>query len=77
MGDIDLKLKQIVNNIEHLADEEKEIREQIAAVYKEAAVQGFDVKTIRKIISIRKKDLNKVREEEDLLEMYKRALGMV
>jgi uncharacterized protein (UPF0335 family) len=77
MNDIDLKLKQIVGNIEHLADEEKEIKEQIVAVYKEAATQGFDVKTIRKIISIRKKDLNKVREEEDLLEMYKKALGMI
>jgi uncharacterized protein (UPF0335 family) len=77
MSDIDLKLKQIVSNIEHLADEEKEIKEQIAAVYKEAATQGFDVKIIRKIISIRKKDVNRLREEEDLLEMYKKALGMI
>jgi uncharacterized protein (UPF0335 family) len=77
MTDIDLKLRQIVENIEHLSDEEKEIKEQIIGVYKEAAAQGFDVKTIRKIISLRKKDSNKVREEEDLLEMYKKALGMI
>jgi uncharacterized protein (UPF0335 family) len=77
MSDIDLKLKQIVENVEHLVDEEKEIKEQIMGIYKEAASQGFDVKTIRKIISLRKKDSNKVREEEDLLEMYKKALGMI
>jgi uncharacterized protein (UPF0335 family) len=77
MSDIDLKLKQIVSNIERFCYEEREIKDQIAAVYKEAATQGFDVKTIRKIIAIRRKDLHKVREEEDLLEMYKKALGMI
>jgi uncharacterized protein (UPF0335 family) len=74
---IDLKLRQIVDNIEHLEDSEKEIKEQIVATYKEATAQGFDAKIIRKIISLRKKDINKVREEEDLLEMYKKALGMI
>ncbi|MDR0571859.1 MAG: DUF2312 domain-containing protein [Rickettsiales bacterium] len=76
-ANIDLKLRQVVDNIEHLEDDEKEIKEQIAATYKEATMQGFDAKTIRKIVSIRKKDVNKVREEEDLLEMYKKALGMI
>ena len=75
--EIDLKLKQIVENIEHLEDEKKEISEQITAVYKEAVVQGFDAKIIRKIIALRKKDMNEVREEEDMLEVYKKALGMI
>jgi uncharacterized protein (UPF0335 family) len=77
MADIDAKLKQIVSSIESLEDNYAEIKEHIAAVYKDAAAQGFDVKIIRKIIALRKKDLNKVKEEEDLLEMYKRALGMI
>jgi uncharacterized protein (UPF0335 family) len=77
MADIDAKLKQIVSSIESLEDNYAEIKEQVANVYRDAAAQGFDVKIIRKIIALRKKDINKVKEEEDLLEMYKRALGMI
>jgi uncharacterized protein (UPF0335 family) len=73
---VDLKLRQIVINIEHLEGEKKEISDQISAVYKEAVTQGFDKKILRKIISIRKKDINVVREEEDMLEFYKKSLGM-
>lgn len=74
---IDLKLKQIVENIEHLEDEKKEISDQISAIYKEAAVQGFDTKILKKIIALRKKDINTIREEEDMLEIYKKSLGMI
>lgn len=74
---IDLKLKQIIENIEHLEDEKKEIGDQIAAVYKEAVVLGYDAKILRKIISIRKKDINALQEEEELLETYKESLGMI
>lgn len=77
MSEIDLKLKQIVDNIEHLEIEKKEISDQINAVYKEAAIQGFDTKVLRKIISIRKKDENSRREEEDMIEIYKKSLGMI
>lgn len=74
---IDLKLKQIVENIEHLEEQKKEITDQITAVYSEAKSAGFDVKTIKKVVSLRKKDINAVKEEEDLLEAYKQALGMI
>ena len=77
MNDIDLKLKQIVENIEHLEMEKKEKSDEISAVYKEAKTMGFDIKIIRKIISLRKKDVNERQEEESLLEAYKEALGMV
>lgn len=73
---IDLKLKQIVENIEHLEMEKKEISDQISAVYGEAKSAGFDVKVLKKVISLRKKDINTIREEEDLLEIYKQSLGM-
>lgn len=73
---IDLKLKQIVENIEHLETEKKEITDQISAVYSEAKSAGFDVKVLKKVIALRKKDINVVREEEDLLEIYKQSLGM-
>lgn len=73
---IDLKLKQIVENIEHLEAEKKEISDQISAVYGEAKTLGFDVKVLKKVIALRKKDINVVKEEEDLLELYKQSLGM-
>ena len=73
---VDLKLKQYIENIEHLETEKKEISEQILAVYKEAKMCGFDPKILRKIISLRKKDINERMEEEHLIEVYKEALGM-
>lgn len=73
---IDLKLKQIIENIEHLELEKKEINDQILAIYKEGAALGYDVRILRKIVSIRKKDINDLREE-DLIEAYKESLGMV
>lgn len=74
---IDLKLKQIIENIEHLELEKKEINDQILAIYKEGAALGYDARILRKIVSIRKKDINDLREEEDLIEAYKESLGMV
>lgn len=74
---VDSRLKQIVDNIEHLETEKKEISDQISAVYKEAKSLGFDTKILKKIIIIRKKDINQLREEEDLIEVYKQSLGMI
>ncbi len=76
-NEVDLKLKQLVENIEHLEAEKKEKTDEISAVYKEARTAGFDVKIIRKIISLRKKDKNELEEEESLIEAYKEALGMI
>ena len=56
--------------------EKKEINDQILAIYKEGAALGYDVRILRKIVSIRKKDINDLREE-DLIEAYKESLGMV
>ena len=74
---IDLKLKQLIENIERLESERKEIGDQIAAVYREAMLLGYDAKILRKIVSLRKKDVNERREEEELMETYKESLGMV
>lgn len=76
-NDVDLKLKQFVDNIEHLEAEKKEKMDEISAVYKEAKMSGFDTKILKKIISLRKKDKNEREEEENLIEAYKEALGMV
>ena len=71
------KLKQIVENIEYLEDHKREIMDQIKAIYKEAKAYGFDTSIIRKIVSLRKKDLNKLKREESLIESYKISLGMI
>ena len=71
------QLKAIVERIERLEDEKKEVAEQIKEVYAEAKGSGFDAKTLRKIVSLRKKDAEERQEEEALLDLYMSALGML
>ncbi len=70
------KLRQIVSRIEKLEEEKKNTAEFISDTYKEAKGMGFDVKVLRKLISLRKKDAAKLAEEEEILDLYKHALGM-
>jgi len=74
---VDLKLKRIVENIERLEEEKKELSRQISDVYKEAKGFGFDTKALRRIIALRKMDADKRVELEQLTETYKDALGML
>ncbi|MBV8473840.1 MAG: DUF2312 domain-containing protein [Hyphomicrobiales bacterium] len=69
-------LKAFIERIERLEEEKKAIADDIKDVYAEAKGNGFDVKIIRKIVSIRKQDRDKRREEEEILELYLAALGM-
>lgn len=69
-------LKRLIDNVERYEDEKKEISNQISDIYKEAKALGFNVKIMKKIISIRKKDQDEVQEEDMLLEKYIDALGM-
>jgi uncharacterized protein (UPF0335 family) len=71
------QLRSIVERIERLEEEKKALQEDIKDVYAEAKGNGFDVKVLRKIISIRKRDRAELDEEETLLELYLRALGML
>jgi len=73
---VDLQLKRLIENIERLEDEKREISNQISEIYKEAKGSGFDVKIMRKLISLRKMDNDDLQEQEYLLETYKEALGM-
>ena len=71
------QLKAIVERVERLEEEKKEVAEQIKEVYAEAKANGFDAKTLRKIVSLRKKDVEERQEEEALLDLYMSALGML
>lgn len=70
------ELRQFVERYEQLEAEKKEIADQAKEVMSEAKNQGYDTKAIRKIIAMRKRDLDDIANEEAIVEMYKEALGM-
>ncbi len=70
------RLRSIVERIERLEEERKALAGDIKDIYAEAKSAGFDVKVIRQIISLRKKEPAEVEEQETLLDLYRRALGM-
>jgi len=71
------RLKSFIERIERLEEEKKALAEDIKEVFAEAKGVGFDVKTMRQIIKIRRLDQDDLDEQEALLDVYKRALGMV
>jgi uncharacterized protein (UPF0335 family) len=71
------QLKAIVERIERLEEEKKATSDDIRDVYAEAKGNGFDVKALRSIISLRKQDTDERREQQAVLETYMHALGML
>ncbi|PTM40811.1 DUF2312 domain-containing protein [Bosea sp. 124] len=69
------QLKSIVERIERLEEEKKTISDDIKEVYAEAKGNGYDVKVLRKVIAIRKRDANERAEEEAILDLYLQAVG--
>jgi uncharacterized protein (UPF0335 family) len=69
-------LRAFIERIEKLEEEKKALADDIKDVYAEAKGNGFDVKVLRKIVSIRRQDKDKRREEEEILDLYLSALGM-
>ena len=70
------RLKSFVERIEKLEEERGAIGSDIKDVYSEAKGVGYDVKTMRKIVSLRSIDAADRAEQETLLDTYKHALGM-
>jgi uncharacterized protein (UPF0335 family) len=70
------RLKSFIERIERLEEEKRALSGDIKEVYAEAKGTGFEPKIMRQIIKIRKMDKEEVDEEESLLDLYKRALGM-
>jgi len=71
------RLKSFIERIERLEEEKRALAEDIKEVFSEAKGVGFDVKTMRQIIKIRRTDQEDLDEQEALLDIYKRALGML
>jgi uncharacterized protein (UPF0335 family) len=70
------RLKSFVERIERLEEEKKTLQADIKEVYAEAKGTGFDTKIMRQLIRIRKMDKDDLDEQETLLDLYKRAIGM-
>lgn len=71
------ELRLHIEAIERLEEEKKAIADDIRERYSLAKSQGFDPKTMRAIVRLRKMDVNDRREAEALLDTYKAALGML
>jgi uncharacterized protein (UPF0335 family) len=70
------RLRSFIKRIEKLEEDKAGISEDLKEVYSEAKGTGFDTKIMRKIISLRKMEVEQRREQEELLELYKSVLGM-
>ncbi len=72
----DEKLKSFIERIERLVEEKNNIRFDIKEVFSEAKTMGYDPKTMRKILALRKMDIDERIEQEALLDSYRNALGI-
>jgi uncharacterized protein (UPF0335 family) len=70
------RLRSIVERIERLEEERKALSGDIKDIYAEAKSAGFDVKVVRQLIVLRRKEPAEVEEQETLLDLYRRAIGM-
>jgi len=70
------QLRLFIERIERLEEEKKGIGDDIKDVYLEAKANGYDAKTMRAIVRLRKMERNARMEAEALLETYKNALGI-
>ena len=71
------QLRAFVERVERLSEEKKAIADDIKDVFAEAKGNGFDTKVMRKAIKIRAMDRDKRREEEEILDLYLAALGLL
>ena len=67
------RLKSFIERIERLEEEKKTLQADIKEVYAEAKGTGYDVKVLRKVVALRKRDLDERKEEEAILDLYLQA----
>lgn len=70
------RLKSFIERVERMEQERKTINEDIKDIYSEAKATGFEPKIMRKIVALRKQNLEKRREESEIMELYMSAIGM-
>lgn len=70
------KLKQIIKKLETLEQERLESSDLLKESFNEAKSMGFDVKIIKHVLKLRKKDKDALAEEDGLIDLYRGALGI-
>jgi uncharacterized protein (UPF0335 family) len=70
------RLRSIVERIERLEEERKALASDIKDIYSEAKSAGFDIKVLKELIKVRRLEPATVEEQETLLDVYRRAIGM-
>ncbi|MBP9792269.1 MAG: DUF2312 domain-containing protein [Rickettsiales bacterium] len=70
------QLQKFIERVERLEEEKSNLMEDIRDVYKEAKYQGFDTSIMRKMIKLRKMDNTKLQEEDYLIDLYRKTLGI-
>lgn len=63
-------LRNYVSRIESVNQDIDELKDEVKSVYEEAKSHGFDVKILRKVITLRKKDRDALDEERALVDLY-------
>jgi uncharacterized protein (UPF0335 family) len=69
-------LKAFIERVERLEEEKKALSDDIKDVYAEAKANGYDTKTMRTIVRLRKMETHARQEADALLETYRQALGL-
>jgi uncharacterized protein (UPF0335 family) len=70
------ELRLLIERIERLEEEKKAIADDVKDVYGEAKARGYDTKTMRAIVRLRKMETHDRQEAEAMIETYMVALGM-
>ncbi|MDC0865075.1 DUF2312 domain-containing protein [Rickettsiaceae bacterium] len=70
------KLQQIISKIENIEQERLESADLLKDVFNEAKSMGFDIKIIKHVLKLRKKDKDALAEEDSLIDLYRGALGV-
>ena len=70
------KLKQIISKIENIEAERQEGADLLKDIFNEAKSLGFDVKILKYVLKLRKKDKDTLAEEDSLIDLYRGALGV-
>jgi uncharacterized protein (UPF0335 family) len=69
-------LRAFIERIERLEEEKKALAGDIKDIFAEAKSAGFDIKALRTLLSLRKKEPAEVEEQDALVQLYRQALGM-
>ena len=70
------RLIQLIERVERLEEEKAGLADDITEVYAEAKSAGYETKIMRQIVKLRKMDRQKRQEQEEILELYKSAIGL-